>query len=106
MRKKGIVVLALVALALTALLIGCDALTEETEAQVRFQNNRTDITVDAIWDGSRVATLAPGGISKYRTENEGTHTCCFQDTSGAAVTSTSSPNLVAGHKYTFSCPAQ
>lgn len=73
---------------------------------VRFRNDSATTTVDAIWDGLREATLAPGNLSEYMEVNPGTHTIQFKETgTGKVLTNLGWPNLVQGTYTTFSCDA-
>ena len=97
---KRVVLIATLCFILLASLSGCKELLGPT--QVRFQNNSTSKTVEAIWDGSHAATLAPGQTSEYSEQNPGTHTIQWQNHSnGQALTTIAWPSLVEGQSYTF-----
>jgi hypothetical protein len=73
-----------------------------SNAHVRFQNNSATLTVDAVWDGSVVATVAPGLLSGYSDQAPGTHSLQWKDhATGAALTEVSSPAVLGGQDYTF-----
>ena len=73
------------------------------QTYVRFENRSGTKTVNAIWDGSIAATLAPGEITEYREVNPGSHTMMWDNAlNSKALSSLSWPNLVAGHYYTHS----
>lgn len=72
------------------------------QTYVRFENQSTSKTVAVVWDGMRMAALAPGETSTYREVNDGTHTIKWVlASSGKDLTTTAWPNLVAGDYYTF-----
>ena len=69
---------------------------------VRFENRSETKTVEAIWDGIRVAVLTPGEISEYREVNEGLHTIQWKNAlNNNDLTTLGYPNLVAGSYSTF-----
>jgi hypothetical protein len=70
--------------------------------QVRFPNNSASRTVEAIWDGARAATFAPGQTSNYSEQNPGTHTIQWKDhNNGKDLTTIAWPNLVEKQSYIF-----
>jgi len=73
-----------------------------TTSHVRFKNNSATKTVEAIWDGVRTATLAPGETSEYREVNPGNHTIKWQNAANnKKLTTLGYPSLVAGKYYTY-----
>lgn len=97
---KRIVLLAMVAAVALLSLSGCKSMLGDT--QVRFQNNSSSKTVEAIWDGSNEGALGPGQTSAWETVNPGTHTIQWLDAkTGKALTTIAWPNLVQGETYTF-----
>ena len=83
------------------LLLFSTSCAELLSTYVRFENRSATKTVDAIWDGTRAATLAPGEISEYSEVNPGTHTIKWKNASNNKdLTSLGYPNLVEGKHYT------
>lgn len=85
-----------------ALLFSTSCFDSLLQTYARFENRSETKTVNAIWDGINVATLAPGEISEYREVNPGTHTIKWKNASNnKELTSLGYPNLVAGKYYTY-----
>lgn len=75
-------------------------------ADVRFYGGSlTGLTNTIVWDGSVVATVAPGQYSSYTAQTAGvTHTLTIKNAAtGAAVCATSYPNLAQCTSHTFYC---
>lgn len=74
-------------------------------ATVTFENrSTTSKTYDVIWDGSRIATLAPGQESNSITVSAGSHTLLFKiANSSSNACSQASPNLAQCDSRVFYC---
>ncbi len=73
-------------------------------ATVSFHNTSNRITMDVLWDGSKVATVAPGQTSSDRTVNAGIHTLLFTVTNSSEMGCTpSTPNVAQCSTHTYSC---
>lgn len=87
---------------LVAVLLVSSSCKSMLQTYVRFDNQSATKTVAAVWDGVRMAALAPGETSEYREVNEGTHTIKWiLASNGKDLTSLAWPNLVAGSSLTF-----
>lgn len=74
-------------------------------ADVRFYGgSATGLTNTVVWDGSVVATVAPGQYSSYTAQNAGPHVLFFRNAAtGAQVCSTAYPNLAQCSSHTYYC---
>jgi len=74
-------------------------------ADVRFSNlSATGITMEVIWDGSLILTLAPGETSGYYTQNAGGHSSLFRNAAThQTACNPANPNLAECTVHTFSC---
>lgn len=73
-------------------------------AQVQFSNRSASSTYSIVWDGSTMATLAPGVTSEFYTVAAGSHTLAFKYSNSANYAcSESTPNLAQCSSMVYWC---
>ncbi len=114
---RGLAILALVTLFVSA--GACGSTTTPTApkntvaacetnhtATVRFENRSVSTTMDVVWDGSKMATVAPGQTTEAREIAAGLHTLVFMVTNTTNWACTpSTPNLAQCSNMRYWCPS-
>lgn len=73
-------------------------------AQVQFSNRSANSTYSIVWDGSVMATLAPGVTSEFFTVAAGNHTLTFKYSNSSDLACTeSTPNLAQCSSMVYWC---
>ncbi len=116
MKSKHYYFRLLICLFFTCSFYSCDMLLEEETdlktdcetyetAKVRFENkSNSNTTYDIIWNGSRIATVAPGQSTNYHTVSASQHTLTFKiSNSSYRACNTSTPTLSKCSHHTYSC---
>ena len=96
-RKTVMIVIVLV-----AVLLVTSSCKSFLQTYVRFDNRSASKTVAPVWDGVKLAALAPGETSSYKEVNPGNHTIKWvMASTNKDLTSLAWPNIVAGQSLTF-----
>jgi hypothetical protein len=84
-----------------------EACRTNNTASVRFENRSTNTTMDVVWDGSKLTTVAAGQTSDSYTVAAGiTHTLLFRVTNSSTWACTpSTPTLVQCGSARYWCPS-